>query len=1143
MLSRKSSVYGFVLVAILVTLAGAKAQDCGTVVCRTVVSSVEVLHTATGGFSGEAYKYITVTCYHEPSGASAICAGGGDFDRVDADLCTDLHNGATIVTDAVGNCFYRKNFGLNGIVDARQCGVYGDDIHDDGDALNKCMQFAAEQTGSGALPNPYHIVTTGGGVVLSNSTDILVPANTELTCGGNSTAAVQNNDYRHITNAIVLNPTSVNGGPFTVKLATSTSTYVDCSDIAGPGPFNGVTGTYPNPYSPMLWYPDCPPGSAPACSGDTPGTAYLRSAINEYSAFNPNPTALYNDAASCGTTPPYHCGPASASVGIHLTRSEHLTVRNVTVLGFGTCYKSDDSDDPSGGNKPGKRLVTDHLLCDGDTGINVHNSPEATQFNAFSVRPFLTSGDGTLVSMKVDALIKDPASTRYKAYVEVPAGSDPNLFRFQNGDTVWIPTNPYDPAALDHSGSGAESAAGRWTAENVSATFDHSTDANCNTGATCQSFTLNGSLGDLDSQATSISLSGVVNFTTVNGLPPNAIQIVFPPNTDPSKTSLQLVAVGQTVTGTCIPSGATVTDVWPAKALVYISAPATCQPSINPVTVTFADNGFNPLGSEPICSNTPIPGCASVDANERFGDGIVITDSGGVAAVNCQVYEHLTAYHFSTNANSSRFSNCATGENTALPDQEIVALKIDGEHSTDPNEPDACGTEFVNGILGQHRTVGILVQSNCNTPNHLTNVRFAGNGGGRRNGVALELDAGAVTITNGDAFGSENLLKADKTNLYASNGDGTYTDRGQFPAALSIGNNQLPKTKLIMSNSDAAASTNGCGNTFAAPTPYLCAQSSFTHAPGGRLTLTACDSTGRCVPVMTHDAVNAGNIYYVPYLNQEVPIFSPAAGLFGQADIGMTGLTLHLNGVKHTATHIYDVFVETLDPDAPGAPELCTGPAWSSASARTSDVVQVNGVWVNAADMSCDYNNDSAAHRDCLPQSCTYLGSFYATANAETEQQFGPVSGSGGGAPCLCLYNAYNHVTVTSASADSSAAYSYTGSAWRLMNGSANNSVIVIDGLQQMQISAQLNDVLQTGTGGRAALMRIDFSPSLVSPPTPSLIVQSASTARGSYSTSVTTPPFPGLWTAQAVETAGVGTGGANFGGGGFQRLSVQVSD
>jgi hypothetical protein len=121
---------------------------------RTIVDSVydpvSPGNTTTlyGGTWGT-HNQVTVTCYH-PSAPELICAGGGDFDK---GSCTSVSNNfVTVVKDGqgTGSCWFRKNFGLNGFVDARQCGVYGDGIHDDGATLNTCLAIAGQR--SRAIP-------------------------------------------------------------------------------------------------------------------------------------------------------------------------------------------------------------------------------------------------------------------------------------------------------------------------------------------------------------------------------------------------------------------------------------------------------------------------------------------------------------------------------------------------------------------------------------------------------------------------------------------------------------------------------------------------------------------------------------------------------------------------------------------------------------------------------------------------------------------------------------------------------------------------------------------------------------------------------------------------------------------------------
>jgi hypothetical protein len=112
---------------------------------RTVVDAIGPIgsadtQTLRGGTWPDAY--VTVTCYYGTGMPKSVCAGGGDFDRVDhtdmgCSATTD--NWGTIIKDHGGNCFYRKNWKLSGVIDARQCGVVGDGIADDSTALAKCL--------------------------------------------------------------------------------------------------------------------------------------------------------------------------------------------------------------------------------------------------------------------------------------------------------------------------------------------------------------------------------------------------------------------------------------------------------------------------------------------------------------------------------------------------------------------------------------------------------------------------------------------------------------------------------------------------------------------------------------------------------------------------------------------------------------------------------------------------------------------------------------------------------------------------------------------------------------------------------------------------------------------------------------------
>jgi hypothetical protein len=290
---------------------------------------------------------------------------------------------------------------------------------------------------------------------------------------------------------------------------------------------------------------------------------------------------------------------------------------------------------------------------------------------------------------------------------------------------------------------------------------------------------------------------------------------------------------------------------------------------------------------------------------------------------------------------------------------------------------------------------------------------------------------------------------------------------------------------------------------------------------------------------MTSDAVGAKCVFYVPYTGQQVPLYSPEAATFGLVDVG-SKLSLPLDSSVQLAGSLYDIFFE----DRTGVPELCTGPAWQTGNTvRTIDVQQIDGIWVNAAKVSnCHYGNGTGLDRSCAAFACTYLGTIYMTANGQTTQQFKPAAASGGSLNCVCLYNAYNRVTITSESFDSEGQYTYPTNTWRPMGNTmgARNTITVVDGLGQMYVSAQLNDLMfkTPSTGGTGAI-GIDLNSTTLAP---ALVAQVATTTQASYQTMLTNPPVKGLWYVQAMEKAVSGLS-VTFGGATFQELSVQVQD
>lgn len=1019
---------------------------------RTVISDIDYLKHH--DLSALADDFITVTCY---DAGAALCAGGGDFDKSGTSCMAD---DATIIQDSIGNCFYRKNFGLNGVVDARQCGVEGDDRDDDHDALDKCLALASEQK----IP----VVNTGGGQVIIAGHDVTIPADVELTCGGYGTATRDNDDYRLISgipNVIVVDPDK------TIAMPNPNSTFSGCNLLAG-----DKGGDYP--YSPAHFYPGCSNTDYPECDDD-PDHPLMRSALQEYAAF---------------------LGQASTSKGITVS-AENTMVRNVTVLGFGTCYSSEMV------VKSGKRHNIDHLLGDCDVGISVENDPGAAQFDNYIILPLLTrtNGNATTVNAVVQALTN--VSGAYKATVEVPTA-----YNFAAGDAVWIGTSAV---------SGAESAAGRWT---VGTDVNPLPTACPNTSSNpCQSFTLKGWDGGADSVANALTGTGDVSGVQRNGQPASAIVNL-------SVTRSELISVNQTVTDTggCIPSGALVQDVWPAKGIVWLTKSATCTATGD--SLTFTDHAFTYRTPVPDCSDGSASfadGCATTSSSFRFGDGVFMKDSGGVRSKGCTSFEHAVAFHMSTGANSSQFTDCQTGEDQQLPDKGIIGLLIDGDHGDD----DSCSTQWQGGPLGQHRPIVILLDSDCPRTVKVTDADLSASDTNQR-GVTAEVRSGSLSIVSSEAASVGNILFS-----------GAGINEHDRPNRLFLSNNDMETTTLYLADGGATALTTGCGNVFANPTPYLCSPPVAVDPPKGRLTLT------NGVPVMTADVTGATTIYYAPYSGQTVPVFDLLTNVFDQQDVGQSGLSLSLSTFAASG-NVYDVFAET---GRTGTVELCTGPSWSSGTggsnaargtgAGSTAITQQSGIWLNANHMTC---SRSVASYDCPAYACTYLGSFYATATGQTEQQFAPGAALGGNGSCLCLYNAYNRVSVVSTSLDSNTTHTYGSTTWRPLSSTGSgglltgNSISVVDGLGQMLIDAKA-DVLTKGNtaASNAALIGVVVNSTTA---TPSYAAQNSANQLVSTVASLRKPPVMGLWYAQGMEAALV-SGNVSFGGPTGLQVSVSVND
>jgi hypothetical protein len=213
--------------------------------------------------------------------------------------------------------------------------------------------------------------------------------------------------------------------------------------------------------------------------------------------------------------------------------------------------------------------------------------------------------------------------------------------------------------------------------------------------------------------------------------------------------------------------------------------------------------------------------------------------------------------------------------------------------------------------------------------------------------------------------------------------------------------------------------------------------------PQGRLTLTS------ATPVLTATTTGNATIYYTPYVGDLVPIYDGTnivPTVFAELSQALTDATK--SPAAATAASVYDLFVWN-----DGGTIRCTrGPVWTNDTTRSAGtaLVRVKGLWLNNASIT----NGPAASRG------TYVGTIRTRAADGTVDWNIGGSASGGTAGFLGVWNAYNRVSLSAASIDTGASYTYTSGTIRQARASAGNQVSVVFGLAedatQINYSARL---------------------------------------------------------------------------------------
>ena len=225
--------------------------------------------------------------------------------------------------------------------------------------------------------------------------------------------------------------------------------------------------------------------------------------------------------------------------------------------------------------------------------------------------------------------------------------------------------------------------------------------------------------------------------------------------------------------------------------------------------------------------------------------------------------------------------------------------------------------------------------------------------------------------------------------------------------------------------------------------------------PQGRLTLAS------ATPVMTSSQSAKTTIYFTPYVGNSVPLYDGSNFVntpFAEISVATTDTTK--NPAAIGASKVNDWFVW----NDSGTLRLSHGPDWTNDTTRSAGtaLTMVNGVLLNNTSIT----NGPAASRG------TYVGTTRSNASSQLDWILGGVA-SGGVAGFLGVWNAYNRVTVSAASTDNGAAYTYSSSTVRQARASAGNQISVVYGLAEDGTQIQYAGRVSLAASSAAAVFGI----------------------------------------------------------------------
>lgn len=210
--------------------------------------------------------------------------------------------------------------------------------------------------------------------------------------------------------------------------------------------------------------------------------------------------------------------------------------------------------------------------------------------------------------------------------------------------------------------------------------------------------------------------------------------------------------------------------------------------------------------------------------------------------------------------------------------------------------------------------------------------------------------------------------------------------------------------------------------------------------------------------VTVADVTAAATIYLTPFNGNQIYLWDGTG--FARKTTAELSLALDATGAHggyHQNGKNFDLFVAL---DA-GTLRLGSGPAWSSDTARgtgagTTELELKNGVWTNKNSITLRFGNASGNTFAAAANQATYVGTFRATADGQTEDSLVK----------RFVWNAYNRRPRAMRRVESTTSWNYSTAAYEQANANAANQLDFVRGLDEDAVKAAVGGNAENGTGG-----------------------------------------------------------------------------